>query len=149
MKGKLLVGLVLSVGFLAVCGSALAHHGSAAYSDKLVEFKQATVTKFMWASPHCLINFDAKDDKGNVQHWVIETGPSTNVWVIGWTKTSLAPGDVIHVYLWPAKSGAPAGRLNKLVLADGTELHDTALGGNNVRGPYNPGADSNSNTNAK
>ena len=149
MKGKLLVGLVLSVGFFAVCGSALAHHGSAAYSDKLVEFKQATVTKFMWASPHCLINFDAKDDKGNVQHWVIETGPSTNVWIIGWTKTSLAPGDVIHVYLWPAKSGAPAGRLNKLVLPDGTELHDTQLGGNNVKAPYNPGADSNSNTNAK
>jgi hypothetical protein len=149
MKSKLLVQLALCFGLLAVCGPALAHHGSAAYSDKLLEIKQGTVTKFMWASPHCLINFDAKDDKGNVQHWVIETGPSTNVWIIGWTKTSLTPGDVIHVYLWPAKSGAPTGRLNKLVLADGTELHDTALGGNNAKTPYNPGADSNGNTNAK
>jgi Family of unknown function (DUF6152) len=143
MKSKLLVQLIVGVAFLAVCGPALAHHGSAAYSDKAVEFKQATVTKFMWASPHCLINFDAKDDKGEVQHWVIETGPSTNVYLLGWTKTSLAPGDVITVYLWPAKSGAHVGRLNKLVLADGTELHDTALGGNGAKAPYNPNADTN------
>ena len=46
MKSKLFVQFVLSVGFLAICGSALAHHGGAAYSDKLIELKQATVTKF-------------------------------------------------------------------------------------------------------
>lgn len=143
MKSKLLVRFALCVGFLAVCGPALAHHGSAAYSDKLVEIKQATVTKFMWASPHCLINFDAKDDKGNVVHWVIETGPATNVGLIGWTKTSLAPGDVITVYLWPSKTGNPVGRLNKLVLSDGTELHDTVLGANGSKSNYKPQTDSN------
>ncbi len=142
MKSMLLVRFVLCVGFLGVCGSALAHHGSAAYSDKLLEFKQATVTKFLWASPHCLINIDAKDDKGNVQHWVIETGPSTNVGLIGWSKSSLAPGDVIDAYVWPSKTGNPVGRLNKIVLSDGTELHDTVLGANGVKAPYKPDKDS-------
>jgi len=137
MKSMLLVRFVLCVGFLGVCGSALAHHGSAAYSEKLVELKQATVTKFLWASPHCLINFDAKNDKGNVEHWVIETGPATNIGLIGWTKTSIAPGDVTTVYLYPSKAGAPVGRLNKLVLADGTELHDTQLGGATGKNRYN------------
>src|SRR6266853_1027021 len=112
MKTKLLMGFVLCVGFLAVCRPTLAHHGSAAYSDKLVEFKQAKVTKYLWASPHCLINFDAKDAKGTVQHWVIETGPSTNIALIGWSKTSMAPGDVIDAYVWPSKTGNPVGRLN-------------------------------------
>ena|ERR1700722_471300 len=142
MKSMLLVRFVLCVGFLGVCGSALAHHGSAAYSDKLAELKQATVTKFLWASPHCLINIDAKDDKGNVKHWVVETGPSTNVGLIGWSKSSLAPGDVIDAYVWPSKTGNPVGRLNKIVLSDGTELHDTVLGANGVKAPYKPDTDS-------
>jgi Family of unknown function (DUF6152) len=158
MKSMLLVRFVLGVGFLAVCGPALAHHGSAAYSEKLVELKQATVTKFLWASPHCLINFDAKNDKGNVEHWVIETGPATNIGLIGWTKTTLAPGDVVTVYVYPAKTGNSVGRLNKIVLPDGTELHDTQLGGDAGKNRYNvpgqgptsvPNTDSNSNKNAK
>jgi hypothetical protein len=138
MKSMLLVRFVLYVGFLGVCGSALAHHGSAAYSDKFVELKQATVTKFLWASPHCLINIDAKDDKGTIKHWVVETGPSTNVGLIGWSKSSLAPGDVIDAYVWPSKTGNPVGRLNKVVLADGTVLHDTVLGANGARPHTNP-----------
>ena len=158
MKRKLLVRFVLPVGFFAVCGPALAHHGSAAYSDKLVEFKQATVTKFLWASPHCLINFDAKDDKGNVGNWVIETGPNSNIGLIGWTKTSLAPGDVVDIYVYPAKTHSRVGRLNKIVLADGSELHDTQLGGAAGKNRYNvpgqgqtpvPDTDSNSNKNPK
>jgi hypothetical protein len=136
MKSKLLVQFVLSVAFLTVCGSALAHHGGAAYSDKLVEIKQATVTKFLWSSPHSLINFDAKDDKGNVVHWVVETGPPSALTLLGWTKTSFAPGDTVTVYLYPTKTGAPVGRLQKLVLADGTQLHDTQLGGDGQKGRY-------------
>jgi len=31
--------------------------------------------------------------------------------------------------MYCSKNGNPAGRLNKIVLADGTELHDTVLGG--------------------
>lgn len=136
MKSKLLVQLVLSVGFLAVCGSALAHHGGAAYGDKIVELKQATVTKFLWSSPHSLVNFDVKDDKGNVAHWVVETGPPSALTLIGWTKTSFATGDVVTVYLYPTKTGAPVGRLQKIVLADGTQLHDTQLGGDVRKGRY-------------
>ena len=70
MKSKmLLVPFVLGVGLLAVCGSVLAHHGNVAYADKVVELKQATVTKFLWSNPHSLIEFDVKDEKGNVVHW--------------------------------------------------------------------------------
>lgn len=136
MKSKLLVQFILSVGFLAVCGSALAHHGGAAYSDKLIELKQATVTKFLWSSPHSLINFDVKDDKGNVVHWVVETGPPSALTLIGWSKTSVGPGDVVTLYMYPTKTGATVGRLQKIVLTDGTELHDTQLGGDGQKGRY-------------
>jgi hypothetical protein len=39
------------------------------------------------------------------------------------------PGDVITVRMYVSKNGNPAGRLNKIILADGSELHDTQLGG--------------------
>jgi len=129
MKYKLIVGFILGVGLLAVSGPVSAHHGNAAYEDKVSEFKQATVAKFLWSNPHSLIYFDVKDDKGNVVHWVAETASPEALRLINWSKSSLSPGDVITVYVYAAKTGNPAGRLNRIVLADGTILHDTQLGG--------------------
>jgi hypothetical protein len=129
MKSKPLVTFVLAIGFVAVCAPLFAHHGNVAYADKVVEFKQATVTKFLWSNPHSLIDFDVKDAKGTVVHWVCETASPEALKLIGWSKSSLAPGDVITVYMYVAKNGNPAGRLNKIVFSDGTELHDTQLGG--------------------
>ena len=129
MKDRLVVLFVLIAAVLGVCGPALAHHGNAAYEDKVTEFKQATVTKFSWANPHALIDFDAKNAKGDVVHMVVETAAPQALRLIGWGKDSVAPGDVITVRMYVAKNGNPAGRLNKIIFADGTELHDTQLGG--------------------
>jgi hypothetical protein len=129
MKSKLLASSIALVTLLVLCGSALAHHGTPAYSSKVTELKNATVTKFVWSNPHSLIYFDVKDEKGNVVHWVGETGAPTAITPLGWTKTTLAPGDVITVYIFASKTGSPVGRLNHIVLADGTRLDDTVLGG--------------------
>ena len=129
MKKNLVVAFVLAVGFLGVAGSVLAHHGNVAYDNKIVEFKQATVTKFLWSNPHSLIDFDVKDEKGNVVHWVCETASPEALKLIGWSKASLGAGDMITIYMYVAKNGNPAGRLNKVVLSDGSVLHDTQLGG--------------------
>ena len=67
--------VVVMVGFLmGVCQPVLAHHGSAAYSDRVIVLKEATVTKFQWGNPHSIVMFDVKDDKGNVTHWAAEAG---------------------------------------------------------------------------
>jgi hypothetical protein len=87
------------------------------------------VTKFAWANPHSLIDFDAKNTDGQVVHWACETAAPQALRLIGWSKTSLEPGDVITIDLYVAKNGSPVGRLQKIVLAEGTELHDTVLGG--------------------
>jgi hypothetical protein len=133
---------VLTVGVLAMVGApASAHHGNAAYADEITEFKQATVTKFAWANPHTLINFDAKDEKGNDVHMVVETAAPQALRLIGWEKTSLQPGDVITVRMYVAKNGNPAGRLQKIVLADGSELRDTQLGGDAPKTRFDPFAE--------
>jgi len=117
-----IVGLLISVPLTA-------HHGNAAYdTSKAVVLKDATVTKFVWANPHTIIQFDVQDDKGNVVLWAGEAGSPSALRLLGWTQSSVQPGDRITVYIYGAKSGQPVGRLNKIVLSDGTELKDSALG---------------------
>ncbi len=130
MNRYLIVTAVLGLGvLLMVSAPTFAHHGNAAYADEITEFTQATVTKFAWANPHALISFDAKDEKGNVVHMVVETAAPQALRLIGWGKASVMPGDVITVRMYVAKNGNPAGRLQKIILADGSDLHDTQLGG--------------------
>ena len=129
MKGKLLFAFVLSFTLLSASGTLLAHHGNAAYENNITEFKNATITKFGWANPHALVDFDAKDKNGKVIHVVAETAAPQALRLIGWDKASLQPGDVVTVRMYLSKNGNPAGRLNKIILADGSELHDTQLGG--------------------
>ena len=141
MKSHLFVAGVVSVGLLTASVPAFAHHGNAAYADQITEFKQATVTKFAWANPHALISFDAKDAKGNVVHMVVETAAPQALRLIGWDKVALMPGDVITVRMYVSKNGNPAGRLQKIILADGAELRDTQLGGDEgVKTRYDPSA---------
>jgi hypothetical protein len=129
MKIKLLAAFALLVGTSMVCGPLFAHHGAAAYEDKIVVLKDATVTKFVWSNPHNVVMFDVKDEKGEIAHWAGEAGSPSATGLLGWNRNSLQPGDVITVYIYPAKSGNPVGRLNKIVFADGKILRDSQLGG--------------------
>jgi hypothetical protein len=122
-----LVAFFFLAGFLAVCLPASGHHGASAYDEsKEVVLKGAMVTKFAWANPHTIIQFDVKDDKGNLVHWAGELGSPSAITLQGWTKASIQPGDVITVYIHQSKTGNPVGRISHIVLADGTSLRDSA-----------------------
>ncbi len=119
MKTKLLTSVAFMAGLLTVCGPTFAHHGASAYdTSKPVMMKGAVVTKYSWINPHTLIYFDYTDDKGEVLHWTAEIGSPSAVNLLGWTRTTLKPGDIVTVYVFQAKSHLSVGRLNKLVLAD-------------------------------
>ena len=132
------VALLLVAGSLAVCLPMFAHHGNVAYDEsKEVTLKDATVTKFAWANPHSIITFDIKDDKGKVVHWAGELGSPSALSLLGWTKASVAPGDVITIYIHQSKTGNPVGRIAHIALPDGTQLRDSSGGGG--RGDNNGG----------
>ena len=127
-----LMSFVLVIAFLTICTSVFAHHGAAAYDmSKPLVMKGAIVTKYLWANPHTLVFFDAKDDKGSTTHWSVELGSPSAIALTGWNRVSLKAGDVITVYMFPAKNGNPVGRINKIVLADGTLLRDSQTGADN------------------
>jgi hypothetical protein len=124
--------LVLAIIVLTICSPVFAHHGAAAYDmSKPLEMKGAVVTRYLWANPHTLVFFDFKDEKSNTTHWSVELGSPSAVALMGWNRTSLKPGDVITVYMFPAKNGNPVGRINKIILADGTLLRDSQTGADN------------------
>jgi hypothetical protein len=130
MKIKLALVWALAIGVLVICGPAFAHHGNAAYDmSTIAEFKNATVTKWVWANPHCILMFDVKDDKGNVVHWTAETGSPEAILPFGFNRDVVHTGDEISVYLFKSKAGTPVGIVNRIVLSDGRVVKDVPLGG--------------------
>ena len=80
------------------------------------------MTDWVWSNPHCLLKLDSKDEKGTVTHWVFEASSPVDLLHAGWTATDLKPGDEVTVDIMPVKSGAPVGRIRKIVLVDGRVL---------------------------
>jgi hypothetical protein len=113
---------VLAVALLVVASPLVAHHGAAGYDNSKLTVLKATITSFTWTNPHCEIEFDTTDDKGAVQHWIIEAPPPTMLVERRWTRKSLKPGDAVTISLNAAKNGAHSGIMRKAVLANGEDL---------------------------
>lgn len=130
MKTNIMRMTVASIaGLVAIAGPAFAHHSGAAFDMTApVVLENAVVTEFLWVNPHPLIKADYTDEQGNVESWTMEMGSTVSSQLVGWTRTALLPGDVVTLYVWPAKSGAPVGRFNKVEFDDGTVLRDSQRG---------------------
>ena len=118
MKGK-----ALALGLLLTALPLFAHHGGTSLYDVSKQITvDATVTEYVWTNPHVEIGLDAKDDKGNVKHWLLEASSPPVMVSRGWNRKSLQPGEAIKVTFNPAQKGGGVGRLIKLVKANGEEL---------------------------
>lgn len=110
-----------------------AHHGYAAYNMKKIVTVKATVTGLSIVNPHSWINFDTKDEHGDVQHWVAEAGPVRLMRELGWTMDTVKRGDHITVYYHPAKNGSHSVDLVKIERADGKVFPGHSSNGVNER----------------
>jgi hypothetical protein len=133
MKNKIMVLFAATLGLLIVSVPASAHHGSAAFDAGKQVVMKGTVTRWVWANPHCFLSYDAKDEGGNLTHWVVETSNPPDMINRGWSKETFKPGDEVTVTVEPVKSGKPVGRLLEVVLPNGKTLHYASP----FRGPGN------------
>ena len=125
MKNRPAAISLLAFGFLILSLPLFAHHENAAYDyEKTVTIK-GVVTAWIFANPHSLMKLDVTDDKGNVQHWVLEGNAASLS--TGWHKTIVKSGDVIIVDVMPPKNGAQVGRIRRILRPDGTVLADAHL----------------------
>jgi hypothetical protein len=107
---------------LLIPGSADAHHGWAAYDQTKVITLKASVTDFNFVNPHCVLEFEAKDDKGQLQKWQGSLPSRSALTPRGWTANSLKTGDELTINGYPAKSGAPSIWILRILLPNGKEL---------------------------
>ncbi len=122
MKPRFVNRLAWAFVILIVTVPVRAHHGNAAFDSEKRLTMKATVTEWFWANPHCFLQFDAKDDSGNVVHWVAETSNPPDMINHGWTKGALKVGDQVTVTVMPVKNGKPIGRVVAVVLPNGQKL---------------------------
>jgi hypothetical protein len=122
MKKWLVKGSLVAVALLIISGSLFAHHGNAAYDSRTVTVK-GTITAWVWTNPHTFLKFDAKDEKGNVVHWLGEWNAPSTLVNFGITAKSFKPGEEVTVTMvGMSKTGQPVGRVTKVILPDGQEL---------------------------
>lgn len=114
---------ILPAILLLLTGSAaFAHHGVATYDMKVKVTVKGLVTSFSFINPHAEIYVDAKDDKGNVVHWVGELTTPNMLVRRGWNKDSLKPGDQITMVGNQSKDGSPGMRVQSVTFPDGRTL---------------------------
>jgi len=119
MNKKWIWVLALAGGILSVPMQLFAHHGTAVFeTDKTLTMK-GNVTEWDWSNPHCLLQFDVKNESGQLVHWIAETQNPAEMVSLGWGKSSFKPGDEVTVALMPVKNGRPYGRIRTVVLPDG------------------------------
>jgi hypothetical protein len=107
MKNKVTIIFLMVVGLFTVSVPLFAHHGNAAYATGTKITVRGTVTEWFWANPHCFLKLDARDEKGEVQHWVVEASNPPDMTRQGWAKTSFKAGDEVVVSMMIPKNGAP------------------------------------------
>ena len=113
---KITTLLVLAASIVFLQSLAFAHHGQAGYNNKEPVTVSGTVSDFMFLNPHCIVSFDVKDDKGELEKWQGELTSPNHLIRAGWNSHSLKPGDKVTITGWRAKSGANSLWITKTVV---------------------------------
>jgi len=126
MKNRLgwMLGAMLgmALAFFASASAAFAHHGSSIYDMSKTITVRGTVTEFAFVNPHSAVHLEARDDKGNIEQWLIEADSPNNLARAGWKRDSITPGEQVTIVGNRAKDGSKVMRLQKVIFADGKEL---------------------------
>jgi len=115
-------GLALAsilVGLLLMPGIASAHHGWVDFDEKTDLTVQGTVTGFYFVNPHCVVEFEVKDETGRIQKWQGEFASKSELSRKGWSAASLEAGEKLTFIGHPSKDGSLAIHVIKIRTASG------------------------------
>jgi len=117
--------LMKTIAFVALISTAIpvsAHHSWPVNMSQLVTVK-GTVTGFVWENPHPMITLEVRNKEGAIEKWQVG-GPAINrMESVGWTRTTVKPGDVITGAGYQFSDGQKIIRLEKVVLPSGKEIN--------------------------
>jgi len=128
MKSTVLSFIPVVIALLWNPDSARAHHGWAAFDSTSQITLKGRVTEFHFVNPHSVVDFEVRDEKSHLQLWEGELTSRSNLGLRGWTASSIEEGEEVTISGYPAKNGAHAMRITRIVLSNGKELK---VGGGN------------------
>jgi hypothetical protein len=120
MRGTLRI-FAAAAGLLAA-PAAWAHHSTAMFDQDKEVVLTGVVREMQWTNPHSWIQVLVPAAGGGQTEWSIECGSPNTMSRVGWTKTTLKPGDKVKIVTNPMKDGSPAGLLVSVTLPDGRVL---------------------------
>lgn len=118
--------VLLSAVIVATALSVAAHHGSnISYQlDKSITLN-GTVTEWEFINPHPQIYFDVTGENGKVDHWATELLPTPSMmrnYNVGWSRTTIKPGDKIVLVCNPPRAEGAKACLAKQLSVNGKDL---------------------------
>lgn len=123
---RLVALLGVTGGLLLHLPSAPAHHGAGIFDAETNVTYSGTVTDFQYVNPHVLVYIAVTGADGTTVEIAGElTSPnrlSRMSGEIAWHRDVLKPGDEVTMTGHPARNGAPAVDITRLVNADGVAL---------------------------
>ncbi len=122
MKNRLAVSSLVMIGLLTASIPLFAHHGNASYGNAKQLTVKGTVTEWVWLNPHTLLKMEVKDEEGKVVNWVVEWSAPSSLINFGINKQTFKPGDEVTVVMITPDNGAPVGRIQRVMLANGKWL---------------------------
>src|ERR1700730_1396702 len=99
MRKRAIEAFALAAGLLSVSLPVFAHHGTSVFDTNKMVTMKGSVTEWDWSNPHCLLQFDIKNEGGQAVHWIAETQNSANIIDKGCRMTSFIPGPEFTVNL--------------------------------------------------
>ncbi|HZI50597.1 MAG TPA: DUF6152 family protein [Terriglobia bacterium] len=120
MKNTFFIGALL-IALVALAVPLTAHHSWPVDMSKLVTVK-GTVTEFVWENPHPMITLEVRATDGKTEKWMVGGPAISRMEGIGWTKTTVKPGDVITGIGYQFGDGQKIIRLERVTLPDGKEI---------------------------
>jgi hypothetical protein len=118
---NLFVPAVVILALVSASVPLSGHHAWPVNNSQLVTVK-GKVIEFVWENPHPMITLEVQSNDGGIEKWLIG-GPAVNrMEAIGWTKSTVKPGDVITGIGYQFTDGQKIVRLERVVLADGKEI---------------------------
>lgn len=111
--------VLLAAGLMLVPCAARAHHGWVDFDEKAEVTIQGTVTAFYFFNPHCVVEFEVREDKGGVQKWQGEFASKGELSRKGWTAASIEAGEKLTLVGHPSKDGTRAIHVIKILTSKG------------------------------
>lgn len=98
---------------LGLAAPALAHHSAAAYDTQKEITVTGTVTRYRFTNPHVYVTLDVKRDDGSLAKVEVEAGAASVLNGLGFTRNSIAVGEVVRIVGNPARDNPNAAMLGR------------------------------------